>query len=77
MSDQQRTALRTWVASGGDLALVDGALNLLFPNERPPDVRVVGRRRRLLPGPHPPVDVGVDFLAGVRERAHGDGQDAD
>ena len=42
LSDAQRAALRTWVASGGDLGLVDGTLSSLFPNERPPELRASG-----------------------------------
>jgi hypothetical protein len=42
LNDAQRTALRTWVAAGGDLVLVDSPLSALFPNEAPPDVRASG-----------------------------------
>ena len=42
LNGPQQTALRTWVASGGDLVLVDGALSSIFPNEPPPEVRPSG-----------------------------------
>jgi hypothetical protein len=31
LTDEQRAALRTWIAAGGDLLLVDGSLDTVFP----------------------------------------------
>lgn len=42
LNEGQRKALRTWVAAGGDLALVDTSLAAMFPREPAPDVRPSG-----------------------------------